>query len=160
MIFDEPFSGFDPINANLLKQEILSLKEKGHTIIFSTHNMASVEELCDNIALIDNGKTILNGSLADIKNQFKPNIFEMVFAKPFNKMELAMTSNYDLLSVDNQKDGSISTKVKLRNGFSTNEVLKAGMKAGNLISFNEIIPSMDDIFIEIVQRKQQKVEKQ
>ena len=155
LIFDEPFSGFDPINANLLKKEILGLKEKGHTIIFSTHNMASVEELCDNIALIDNGKTILNGSLADIKNQFKPNIFEMVFAKPFNKMELAMTSNYDLLSVGSQKDGSISAKVKLRNGFSTNDLLQAGMKAGNVISFNEVIPSMNDIFIEIVQGKKE-----
>ena len=154
LIFDEPFSGFDPINANLLKKEILELKEKGHTIIFSTHNMASVEELCDNIALIDNGKTILDGSITDIKNQFKPNIFEMIYAKPFNKMELAMTSNYELLSIENQKDGSISAKVKLRNGFSTNELLQAGMKAGNIISFNEVIPSMNDIFIEIVQRNE------
>ncbi len=155
LIFDEPFSGFDPINANLLKSEILNLKAAGSTIIFSTHNMASVEELCDDIALISNGKTILNGSLFDIKNQFKPNIFEIQFAQAFNKMEFAMNSIFDLLSIENQKNGVISTKVKLKENATTNELLQIGLNAGNVLAFNEIIPSMNDIFIDIVNQQTQ-----
>ncbi len=157
LIFDEPFSGFDPINANLLKTEILALKEKGSTIIFSTHNMASVEELCDDIALISNGKTILNGSLSDIKNQFKPNIFEIIFSKPFNKMEFAMNSFFELLSIEELRNESLSVKVKLKDPMATNELLSAGIKAGNIISFNEFIPSMNEIFINIVQKEKLKI---
>lgn len=155
LIFDEPFSGFDPINAELLKNEILELRKNGATIIFSTHNMASVEELCDDIALISNGKTILNGSLFDIKNQFKPNIFEIQFAQAFNKMEFAMNSIFDLLSIENQKNGVISTKVKLKENATTNELLQIGLNAGNVLAFNEIIPSMNDIFIDIVNQQTQ-----
>jgi ABC-2 type transport system ATP-binding protein len=80
LIFDEPFSGFDPINADILKNEILALKENGASIIFSTHNMASVEEVCDNIALINKSHKILDGKVSDIKNQFKLNTYEIVFA--------------------------------------------------------------------------------
>ncbi len=156
LIFDEPFSGFDPINANLLKSEILNLKAAGSTIIFSTHNMSSVEELCDEIALISNGKTILNGSLFDIKNQFKPNIFEIQFAKSFNKMEFAMNSFFDLLSVEHQKNDIISTKVKLKENATTNDLIQIGLKAGTILSFNEIIPSMNDIFIDIVNQQGKK----
>ena len=81
LIFDEPFSGFDPINVNLLKDEILALKDKGSTVIFSTHNMASVEELCDHIALIDRSKKILEGEVHDIKQQYKSNIFEVSYSE-------------------------------------------------------------------------------
>jgi len=153
LIFDEPFSGFDPINANLLKNEILELREKGSTIIFSTHNMASVEELCDDIALINNGKTILNGSLNDVKNQFKPNEFEILFDSSFDSNLITENENFKLLNVQNLINGNFKTQIKLHNGYTTNNLLQNCIKAGNIISFNEIIPSMNDIFIKIIEEQ-------
>ena len=133
LIFDEPFSGFDPINVNLLKHEILELRDKGATILFSTHNMASVEELCDNIMLINKGEKILEGSVYDIKQQYKNHTFDVVY-KPF--------------------DGSGETRLTV-NSTNPNEVIRDIIDKGELVSFNEILPSMNDIFINLVSSSNQ-----
>lgn len=128
LIFDEPFSGFDPINVNLLKNEILELREKGATILFSTHNMASVEELCDNIMLINQGKKILEGSVRDIKQQYKQHKYDVVY-KPFDSSEV--------------------TRLTV-NATNPNELVRDIINKGEIISLNEILPSMNDIFINLV----------
>lgn len=149
LIFDEPFSGFDPINADILKKEILALKDKGTSIIFSTHNMASVEEVCDNIALINNSKKILDGKVSDIKNDYKSNIFEIVFEGNFNKFSASLTADYEL--IENKKENNRDyVKVKLLNNLKPNDLLVKMLTFGTIISFNEEIPSMHDIFIEAV----------
>ncbi len=128
LIFDEPFSGFDPINVNLLKNEILELRDKGATILFSTHNMASVEELCDNIMLINQGKKILEGRVSDIKQQYKQHKYDVVY-KPL--------------------DGSEVTQLTV-NATNPNELVRDIIEKGEIISLNEILPSMNDIFINLV----------
>ena len=126
LIFDEPFSGFDPINTELLKNEILELKSKGKTIIFSTHNMASVEEICDDIALIDNSKLVLSGNVSEIRFRHKTNIFNVRTAD------------------------SKSFKIKKTDGMSNSELLADLLKTNEIISFEEEIPSMNEIFIKTV----------
>ncbi len=153
LIFDEPFSGFDPINANLLKSEILNLKKNGATIIFSTHNMESVEEICDNIALINNSEKILDGNIHDIKNQFKDNTFEFVYKGSFNKMGASLTADYEILNIESRNQQQ-HIKVRLLNDIPTNKFLENMLKFGEIISFNEIIPKMNDIFIKVVQDAQ------
>ncbi len=149
LIFDEPFSGFDPINTDILKKEILTLKEKGASVIFSTHNMESVEEVCDNIALINKSKKILDGKVSDIKNQFKTHIFEIVFEGNFNKFSASLTADYKIL--DNvQKENKSTVRVSLSEGKNPNDLLTKMLQFGNIISFNELIPSMHDIFIKAV----------
>lgn len=128
LIFDEPFSGFDPINVNLLKNEILELREKGATILFSTHNMASVEELCDNIMLINKGVKILEGRVYDIKQQYKQHKYDVVY-KPF--------------------DSSDETHITV-NATNPNELVRDILDKGEIVSLNEILPSMNDIFINLV----------
>jgi len=149
LIFDEPFSGFDPINASLMKDEILNLKKQGSTIIFSTHNMSSVEELCDDIALIDKGRTILKGDIKDIKKTYKTNIFEVSFQGDLDKLKNIAPEHF---SVDKMSsyDHTLTAQIRILNSLSTNELLTHIMKCGNIISFNEIVPSMNDIFIKVV----------
>ncbi len=149
LIFDEPFSGFDPINTNLLKEEILNLRKNGATIIFSTHNMASVEEICDNIALINNSRKVLEGNINDIKKEYFDNTFEVKFDENFNSMEASITADYKILEHKKEKNISI-LKIKLLSEISRNELISKLINFGNIISFNEIIPSMNEIFIKIV----------
>lgn len=149
LIFDEPFSGFDPINVNLLKQEILELKRNGATIIFSTHNMESVEELCDNIALINKSKKILDGPVKEVRRAYKTNTFEINFEGAFNKFEATLTSLYEVLDV-NTETPNHTVKVKLLGDAKPNDILKHMIPTGNIFAFNEIIPSMNDIFIRVV----------
>ncbi len=149
LIFDEPFSGFDPINTNLLKEEILELKKRGTTIILSTHNMASVEEICDEIVLINKSQKILGGKLSDIKEQFKHHLFEVeitlhdVLAAPCfpDEIEVVTKSEYD---------GRTLFTLKLRENASPNSLLVVLMEKGTINSFKEILPSMNDIFIDQV----------
>ncbi len=143
LIFDEPFSGFDPINTQILKNEILNLKNNGSTIIFSTHNMASVEEICDNIALINNSEKVLEGRVNDVKNKFKSSIFEIIFSK--QEKDFSENSSFGLIGQTKK-----SLKIKINNENNTNELLNYCSKFGNIQSFNEIIPSINDIFIKIV----------
>ena len=128
LIFDEPFSGFDPINVNLLKNEILELRDKGATILFSTHNMASVEELCDNIMLINQGKKILEGGVREIKQQYKNHTYDVVYRPNDSSEETHITVNSE----------------------NPNELIRDIIEKGELISFNEILPTMNDIFINLV----------
>ena len=115
LIFDEPFSGFDPINADLLKNEILKLREKGATIIFSTHNMASVEELCDHIALIDKSKKILDGPTQEIRQQYKSNIFEVEYRGDYHKLTQKLSDTYQILAHE-QSDPANKLSVQFING--------------------------------------------
>lgn len=149
IIFDEPFTGFDPVNANIIKNEILFLRERGATIIFSTHNMSSVEELCDNITLINNGKTILEGSVDDIRRQWAGNEYDLVFDG-----EVRMNGN-GLYSVIKQESDNNKSMIRLRTAGTvrSNELLQSLMHSGNIISFNPALPSMNDIFIKVVESK-------
>jgi len=155
LIFDEPFSGFDPINVNLLKTEILNLRKEGATIIFSTHNMASVEELCDNIALINKSEKILDGSVVDIKNTYKSNIFEIVYQKTEKSIESIMPKDFQIMSVK-PNHLNISAQIKLPKFANTNDLLRILLNEINIVSINEILPTMNDIFIQKVSEKSSK----
>lgn len=144
LIFDEPFSGFDPINVNLLKKEILELRDKGATIIFSTHNMSSVEELCDNIMLINKGQKVLEGSVYQIKQDNKDNSFEIVIrnSKPFDLPE-----NFSLISEKTDSNGEITLNIKAENDTNPNILINYLSEKGTIVSYRELLPSMNDIFI-------------
>lgn len=149
LIFDEPFSGFDPINANLLKQEILELKKKGSTIIFSTHNMGSVEELCDHITLINNAKNILEGPIDKIRHEYKSSIYDISFSGETEKLEASLNNHYEIIN-KMKMNGNNAVRVKLLHHTNENELLSLIIPAVEIISFNEVIPSMNDVFIKVV----------
>lgn len=149
LIFDEPFSGFDPINANMLKQEILDMKAKGATIIFSTHNMSSVEELCDHITLINKSKNILEGQIDDIRNRYKSNIYEVSFHGEAEKIEKSLNNHYELTE-KLKVNGKNAVRIKLLHETNENELLSLIIPAVEILSFNEVMPSMNDIFIRVV----------
>ncbi len=150
LIFDEPFSGFDPINANLLKEEILNLRNEGATIIFSTHNMGSVEELCDHIALINKSVKIEDGPTSAIREKYKTNTFDIKYRGNFKNIEQTLGTHYEIiLHSETEKENIL--KVRYQNGDSNNDLLKALMPAAEIISFEELIPSMNDVFIKAVE---------
>ncbi len=155
LIFDEPFSGFDPINANMIKDEILQLKEKGTSIIFSTHRMESVEELCEYIALIHKSEKILDGKLSDIKKAYKNNIFNvgLQVEKDAEALMRSLEQNLNILSSDiDALDHQLNFKVQLPTSH-TGEILAKLSKMGNINRFEETIPSANDIFIQTVNNK-------
>jgi ABC-2 type transport system ATP-binding protein len=149
LIFDEPFSGFDPINVNLLKEEILELQKKGVTIIFSTHNMASVEELCDHIALINKSEKILDGNVWDIQKTYKTNTFELQYTG--NKVELNdfLPSKFEVTNQSKINEHYIC-KIKIPKDASPNDLIRELLPHLTIQSIKEIIPSMNDIFIRTV----------
>ncbi len=147
LILDEPFSGFDPINANIVKEEILSLKKKGTTIIFSTHNMASVEELCDDIALIHHAHKILDGSVNDIRKAYKKNIWEVTYLAEAGR-ELNLHEGFELLSAEEEEDKKVA-RIKI-GSHTSNQLLAELMPQAAILSFREEIPAMNDIFIQKV----------
>ena len=153
LIFDEPFSGFDPINANLLKEAILELRDKGATILLSTHNMASVEELCDSITLINNGRSILQGRVGDIKRQHDTHQREIIIRCDDTLKVMNIADTYNNIKVE-PTDQPDETKLTL---FSTspNDLLNQLLQIGQLVSFKEMLPSMNDIFIQEVQSQNQ-----
>lgn len=147
LIFDEPFSGFDPVNAELLKREILGLKDQGHTIIFSTHNMASVEEICDNIALINHSQVVLQGEVNDVRSQFKTNTYKLGIP---TDSKLVSNSMFEIISSETKGRELIYTLRKKDN--TTNSELLASITENNEItSFSECLPSMNEIFIKTVE---------
>ena len=149
LIFDEPFTGFDPLNTKIIKNEILFLRERGATIIFSTHNMESVEELCDNITLIDKAKTILEGSVNEIRSKWAANEYDLVFD---GDVKIEGNGHYSILK--QQKDNNKSIfRLKTTTDINTNEILQTAMKSGNIISFNPALPSMNEIFIRVVETR-------
>ncbi len=150
LIFDEPFSGFDPINANLLKEEILKLRDDGATIIFSTHNMGSVEELCDSIALINKSVKIEDGPTDVIREKYKANIFDISYTGSFSEVDRALGSAYKIMEHSEGEKGN-TLKVQYLDGNSNNDLLKALMPVAEIRVFEELIPSMNDVFISAVQ---------
>jgi len=150
LILDEPFSGFDPINTNLIKKEILELREKGSTIIFSTHNMESVEEICDDIALINKSRKILDGKVSEIKNQFKTNIYEIVFKGNLISFTNALWTGFELLDTKKQEDNIIAKVKGIRKDSSVNVLIGAVLNDITIVSVNEHIPTMNEIFIQKV----------
>lgn len=155
LIFDEPFSGFDPINANLIKDEILKLRDKGATVIFSTHRMESVEELCDHIALIHRSKKLLDGPLRDIKRTFRNNTFEvgLLHHDPEN-LERELASRF---TTERATFHTLGEEVKLRialsNGMGSRDLLQFLNSRAEVTYFNEVIPTANDIFIRTVNQQ-------
>lgn len=149
LILDEPFSGFDPINTNIVKSEILRLKEEGASIILSTHNMGSVEEICEHIALINNSKKILSGRVDQIKNDFKEGIYNLSFKGNMLAFTNALGASCELL--DSKEVNNINNAtIKLGAQFGTNDVLKSIVNHVEVLGLQEVIPSMNDIFIKQV----------
>ena len=145
IILDEPFSGLDPVNANLIKEEIFGLAKKGSTIIFSTHRMEQVEEICDHIILVNKGKKILDGTVSEVKQQFKEHLFIVG-----STQGLAGISAPDLFEIISAEDKMMSIKMKA--GTDTNPVLRFFMDRGIVITqFNELLPSLNDIFIRLIE---------
>lgn len=152
LIFDEPFSGFDPVNANLIRDEILELKEKGTTILFSSHRMESVEELCDYVALIHNSKKILDGSVKDIRHKFKQGKFNIRITDIQSHDIEHLLSNHpieNLIKMDNE----YSFSIKLTDRESSKSLLSELSSKGTILSFYEEIPSMNEVFINAVNSK-------
>lgn len=156
LIFDEPFSGFDPINANILKREILRLRDEGATVIFSTHNMSSVETLCDDITLINNSKNILTGNVEEIRNRLGQNRFKITFEGDTNNLLTALGDNLLEHTVDIISDRENAITLKVAHDVSRRDLLRAATEAVDITSFGSALPSMDEIFISTVQQFNQK----
>jgi len=147
LILDEPFTGLDPLNTNLMKEEINEMNQKGTSVIFSTHRMEQVEEICKDIVLINQGKKILEGKVSDIKNQYKNNLFRLEFDGAFPN---------DLLNADFQliEDTESDVLIKVSENHNSNELLQALIAKGIQIkSFTEVLPSLNEIFIKLVEKK-------
>ena len=145
IILDEPFSGLDPVNSSIIKDEIYNLARQGTTIIFSTHRMEQVEEICDHIVLVNKGKKILDGTVKNIKQEFKKNLFHIGFSS-----EPGSTHNQAFEVVKQNSDHSLI--VKIHESFSPNDVLSYFLQQNStIISFHEILPSLNEIFIQLVE---------
>ena len=147
LILDEPFSGFDPVNANLIKDQILNLKNNGTTIILSTHRMESVEEMCDYVALIDHAKKVLDGKVFDVREQFKKNIFGVTLADINTDAFDQFRNQYQIQEYATQNQ---LVSFDLKNDNDQHVVLNELMKVGKIRSFDEKIPSMNEVFINAV----------
>lgn len=145
LIFDEPFSGFDPLNAELLKKEILALRDEGHTVVFSTHNMSSVEEVCDHFALINHAQVVLSGRVMDVRRQFRTGLYEVVTVGG----TLAPDPTYDIVSVEEQYDEHRYVLRKKVDG-SNSDWLPVLTRQAEVRLFAEQLPTMNDIFIQTV----------
>lgn len=149
LIFDEPFSGFDPINANLLKEEILELKKKGSTIIFSTHNMSSVEELCDHITLVNNGKAILSGPVPEVRQQFSQNLIELEFSGSLDALEGRLSDHYKIETRQSLQERH-KLLIRMPQDAAPNALLAALSPAEHLHAYHEVLPGMNEVFITVV----------
>ncbi|PKV52344.1 ABC-2 type transport system ATP-binding protein [Aquimarina sp. MAR_2010_214] len=152
LIFDEPFSGFDPINATVIKDEILQLRDEGATVIFSTHRMESVEELCDHIALINKSKKILEGKVTDIKRAYKSNTFEVgLLTENDTDLYATLQSKFDVSPADFKTiDDQLKMKITIDSATSSNELLQYLSDKGQVMRFNEVIPGVNEIFIKTI----------
>ncbi len=146
LILDEPFSGFDPVNADLIKDLILEQRNQGHSIIFSTHRMDNVESLCDQLSIIHNGEKVLDGTISEIRRRHFKGVFELGYHNPvFFPPRLIQTSQ-----MRETNDGKYTYTIQTDSAFTPQDLLQEGMKAGELIHFSELIPSIHDIFVETV----------
>lgn len=148
LILDEPFSGFDPVNANLIKDQILDLKKNGTTIILSTHRMESVEEMCDSVALVHQSKKILDGEIQEVKNRFKENLYEVILSDVDENLYQNFKSKINL-SKEDRNQGLLS--FELKNDLDQGELLRELVSLGKIQLFKEKVPSMNDVFISAVQ---------
>ncbi|MCB0761667.1 MAG: ATP-binding cassette domain-containing protein [Flavobacteriales bacterium] len=153
LILDEPFSGFDPINVEIITQEILRLRDNGATIILSTHNMSSVEELCDHIGLINNSRLVLSGPLDEVRNQFARESYKLTFKGNIIAFTNALWTNYELIT-KSSNDDIHSCEINLLNGARLNDLLNTVLPVIEIVEVKPIIPSMHDIFIEAVEGTQ------
>ncbi len=155
LIFDEPFSGFDPVNANLIKDEILELRNKGATIIFSTHRMESVEELCDHIALIHNANKVLDGKVTDIKRSYKSNTYEVgLMCQNDEQLKSELSQRFEITTTDFKTlEDELKLKIKIDEGGSPNDLIQYLTTKAQINHFVEVIPSVNDIFIQTVSKK-------
>lgn len=147
LIFDEPFSGFDPVNTEQLKKEILRLNEEGATILFSTHNMASVEEVCEELSLINKSRVVLQGNVLDIRQQFKKNLFTLHIAEPVLAPD---DSLFTIESIIPHPLGGSEAIIRLSKGVTIKETIEKINRAYTLLGFEEVLPTMHEIFIETV----------
>ena len=154
LILDEPFSGFDPINADLIKTELLKLKKEGVTLILSTHNMNSVEELCDEIALINNGYKILDGNVREIRSRYSNNTWEITFVGNSIQFTIAIGAMAQLIAKQEEQD-ICKVRLKLSKGVGINEIIHAVLPCIQLIKIQEFVPGMNDIFIAAVNEHSQ-----
>lgn len=152
LIFDEPFSGFDPINANILKQEILRLRTEGATVIFSTHNMSSVEALCDDITLINNSRNILTGNVEEIRSRLGRGRYKITFEGDPQALLAALGDNLAEHSDEIISDRENSMILRVNPDFSRRDLLRTATEAVDVTSFGSALPSMDEIFISTVQQ--------
>jgi ABC-2 type transport system ATP-binding protein len=148
IILDEPFSGFDPVNAEIVKNELLRLKDEGSTIMLSTHRMESVEELCDHVAMIHKSEKVLDGRIADVKRQFKNNEFEIKYRGEKMTAYPAVASDVLEESFDEEHQAHV-VKIKMANDKMSNEVLNHFMAERQVIGFGEVLPSIEEIFVNI-----------
>ncbi|MFZ6051680.1 ABC transporter ATP-binding protein [Halocola ammonii] len=153
LILDEPFSGFDPINTNLVKDELMRLRDEGTTIILSTHNMGSVEEICEEIALINKSKKILGGTVADIRKKYSKDIFRITFTGNMLDFTNALWTNFELIEKDSEDDLNHVCKVKLLGDNTLNNLLQALIPAVEIKGVEELIPTMNEVFIAAVNEK-------
>lgn len=150
LIFDEPFSGFDPINVNLLKQEILQMKERGATIIFSTHNMASVEELCDHITLINESEAVLQGEISEVRERYRENKYQVTFTGSKEQLASGLDQQFELLGMEENGMGQRAT-IKIKDeGEGSGRLIRNLVDITEIKAFQEILPGMNDIFIKVV----------
>ena len=147
LILDEPFSGFDPVNANLIKDQIIDLKNNGTTIILSTHRMESVEEMCDYVALINNSKKIIDGRVFDVREKFKKNIFGITLSEVNNEQFESFKNKYEIFNFTNENS---LVSFDLKNESDQNNILIDLVNVGKVRSFDERIPSMNEVFINAV----------
>lgn len=154
IILDEPFSGFDPVNASMLKKEVLALKKEGKTIILSTHDMSSVEELCDNISLINKAETVLQGKVTDIRQQFKKNRFELVFSGSSDELSRQLQGHCQIEASGIREDGNAYLLIQLPSGHQGNEILRYALELVPIHVFREVLPSMNEVFIQAVKQPQ------
>lgn len=150
LILDEPFSGFDPINAQLIRNEILELRNQGATVIFSTHNMGSVEEMCDHIALLNKSEKILDGPVKQIRRTYRSNTYRISFRGNAMGFTHALWTGAELIEKQ-QEDDVYTFTLKLQQGFKPNHLLEVVLPHAEILSFRELIPSMNDVFIMNVQ---------
>ena len=152
LIFDEPFSGFDPINANLIKDEILKLRDAGATVIFSTHRMESVEELCDDIALLNKSNKILEGSLQDIKRRYKTNTYEVgLVTSDEQRLKSLLMERFEIFPAEFKSlNEDLKLNIKLNSNETSNDLLSFLTNHAEVNHFNELVPTANDIFIQTV----------
>jgi ABC-2 type transport system ATP-binding protein len=155
LIFDEPFSGFDPINVNILKDEIRYLNENGSTIIFSTHNMASVEEICDHIALINESKNVLSGEINEIKARYKTNTYHVVYAGD-EELSIILNPKYFKITKTGRENNGSFADIRISSDKTANDLLMELIDHVKIISLQEVIPTLNDIFIRVVNESTQK----